>query len=203
MQQSAIRTNTNPATQPFIPAAETHQSVSSSPLQHVPKSVNGEGVKSSKPDNRSSAPDGRLCFCCKHPGHLKKDFQSSHTVTSAGQEDTYQQNALLSNRGTDQLMMDANFERKQGTKATRLTEKNGKDNRINPNSHIKTTDVSTVLVITKPMIALQDYNTRLLPLATILEVQVFIKTQINSQTLHLNIVHTHSNTLHKVNLLLA
>ena len=72
-QQSPIRTNTNPATQPFIPASETHQSVSSSPLQHIPKSVNGEGVKSSKPENRSSAPDGRLCFGCKQPGHLKKD----------------------------------------------------------------------------------------------------------------------------------
>ena len=57
-QQSPIMTNTNPATQPFIPAAETHQSVSSSPLQHVPKSVNGEGMKSSKPESRSSAPDG-------------------------------------------------------------------------------------------------------------------------------------------------
>ena len=57
-QQSTIRTNTNPATQPFIPAAETHQSMSSSPLQHVPKSVNGEEVKSSKPASRSSAPDG-------------------------------------------------------------------------------------------------------------------------------------------------
>ena len=72
-QQSPIRTNTNPHTQPFIPAAETHKSVSSSPLQHIPKSVNGEGVKSSKPENRSSAPDGRLCFHCKQPGHLKKD----------------------------------------------------------------------------------------------------------------------------------
>ena len=58
VQQSPIRTNTNPATQPFIPAAETHQSVSSSPSQHIPKSVNGEGVKSSKPESRSSAPDG-------------------------------------------------------------------------------------------------------------------------------------------------
>ena len=58
IQQSPIRTNTNLATQPFIPAAATHQSVSSSPLQHIPKSVNGEGVKSSKPENRSSAPDG-------------------------------------------------------------------------------------------------------------------------------------------------
>ena len=73
VQQSPIRTNTNPATQPFIPAAETHQSMSSSPSQHVPKSVNGEGVKSSKPESRSSAPDGRLCFHCKQPGHLKKD----------------------------------------------------------------------------------------------------------------------------------
>ena len=73
IQQFPIRTNANLATQPFIPAAETHQSVSSSPLQHVPKSVNGKGVKSSKPESRPSAPDGRLCFRCKQPGHLKKD----------------------------------------------------------------------------------------------------------------------------------
>ena len=57
-QQSPIRTNTNLATQPFIPAAETHQSMSSSPSQHVPKSVNGEGVKNSQPESRSSAPEG-------------------------------------------------------------------------------------------------------------------------------------------------
>ena len=47
--------------------------MSHSPLRHVPKSANGEGVKSSKPEGRSSAPDGRLCFRCKQPGHLKKD----------------------------------------------------------------------------------------------------------------------------------
>ena len=57
-QQSPFGTNTNPATQPSIPAAETHQPVSSSPLQHIPKSANGEVVKSSKPEGRSSAPDG-------------------------------------------------------------------------------------------------------------------------------------------------
>ena len=72
-QQSPIGTNTNPATQPSIPAAETHQPVFSSPLQHILKSANGEGVKSSKPESRSSAPDGRLCFHCKQAGHLKKD----------------------------------------------------------------------------------------------------------------------------------
>ena len=72
-QQSPIGTNTNPATQPSIPAAETYQPVSSSPSWHFPKSANGEGVKSSKPESRSSAPDGQLCFHCKQPGHLKKD----------------------------------------------------------------------------------------------------------------------------------
>ena len=71
--QSPLRTNTNPPTQPFILAAETHKSVSSSPQQHVPKSVNGEGVKSSKQQNKSSAPDRQLCYHCKQPGHLKKD----------------------------------------------------------------------------------------------------------------------------------
>ena len=142
-------------------------------------------------------------FAANNQATSRRIVQSSRTVPSTGQEGTCQQNAHLSNRGTDQLMMDVNFERKQGTKAVGLTEKNGKDHRINLNSHIKTTDVSTVPVIMKPMIALQDYNTRLLLLATMLEEQVFIKTQINSQTLHLNIVHTHSNTLNKVNLLLV
>ena len=56
-QQSPIGTNTNPATQLSIPAAETHQPVSSSPLQHIPKSANGEAVKNSKPESRSSAPN--------------------------------------------------------------------------------------------------------------------------------------------------
>ena len=72
-QQSPIGTNTNLATQPSIPAAETHQPASSSPPQHIPKSANGEGVKNSKPGTRDSATDGRLCFQCKQPRHLKKD----------------------------------------------------------------------------------------------------------------------------------
>ena len=72
-QQSPVRTNTNLPSKPFIPATETHKSISSSLQQHIPKSVNGEGVKSSEQENRSSAPDGRLCFRCKQPGHLKKD----------------------------------------------------------------------------------------------------------------------------------
>ena len=115
----------------------------------------------------------------------------------------YQQSALLNNRAAGQLMKDPNLERKEGAKAMKLREKNGKGHRINHSSQIKTTDVSTVLVTTKPVIALQDNNTRLPPLATLPVVQVFIKTPVNSQTLRLYIVHTHSNTLNKANPLLA
>ena len=57
-QQSPIGTNTNLATQPCIPATETHESVSSSPSQHIPKSATGKGVKSSKPESRSKVPYG-------------------------------------------------------------------------------------------------------------------------------------------------
>ena len=61
-QQSPIGTNTKLATQPSIPAVETHQPVSSSLPQHIPKSVNGEGVKNNKQATRPNATDGRLCF---------------------------------------------------------------------------------------------------------------------------------------------
>ena len=57
-QQSPIGTNTNPATQPSIPVAETHQSVSGSPPQHIPKSVNGKGVKNSKAATRPNTISG-------------------------------------------------------------------------------------------------------------------------------------------------
>ena len=133
----------------------------------------------------------------------RKIVWSSHTVPSAGQEDTYQQNLLLNNRTTGKLRMNTNFERKERTKTVKLAGKNGKEDRINHNTHIKITDVSTVLVITKLMISLQDNNTRLPPLAILLAVQVFTKNLVNFQIPHLNMVHHHSNTLNKVSLLLA
>ena len=111
-QQSPIRTNTNLPTQPFIQAAETHKSMSSSPLQHIPKYVNGEGVKSSKQENRSSDQMDDSAFTVNNQATSRRIAQSNHTVPNAGQEDTYQQNALLNNRATGQLMTDANFKRK-------------------------------------------------------------------------------------------
>ena len=61
-QQSPIGTNTNPAAQPTIPAAETHNPVSGSPPQHIRKSVNGKGVKNSKTTTGPNATEERLCF---------------------------------------------------------------------------------------------------------------------------------------------
>ena len=52
----------------------------------------------------------------------RKTVQSNHTVPSAGQEDTYQQGALLNNRATGQFMKDANFKRKQKARAMKLRE---------------------------------------------------------------------------------
>ena len=57
-QQSPTGTNTNPTTQPSIPATETHEFVSSSPRQYIPKSVNGEGVKNSKTATGPNATNG-------------------------------------------------------------------------------------------------------------------------------------------------
>ena len=72
-QQSPLQTNINPSTQPFIPAAATHTTVSSTPEQRIPKSLNGERVKNNRQQGRSNAQDEQLCFHCEQPGHLKKD----------------------------------------------------------------------------------------------------------------------------------
>ena len=50
--------------------------VPSTPEHQIPKSANGEGVKNSRKQGTAStscAPNGKLCFQCKQPGHLKKD----------------------------------------------------------------------------------------------------------------------------------
>ena len=53
IQQSPVKTNANPPTQPSIPDEEP---------QRVPKSTNGSQVKCSKPHPRQQ--DERLCFYC-------------------------------------------------------------------------------------------------------------------------------------------
>ena len=63
----------NPSAQQFIPGAAEHQIVPGSPGQGTSKSVNGEGVKNSRQQGKSSAPNECLCYPCKQPDHLKKD----------------------------------------------------------------------------------------------------------------------------------
>ena len=50
--------------------------VSDTPEEKIPKSLNGEGVKNSRKQATTSTTatqDSRLCFRCKQQGHLKKD----------------------------------------------------------------------------------------------------------------------------------
>ena len=66
-QPSPSRQGFNPLAQPFVLATEAQpNAVTNTPENKVPKSNGGQGVK-------SSAPNGRMCFRCKQPGHLKKD----------------------------------------------------------------------------------------------------------------------------------
>ena len=67
-QPSPFRQGFNPLAQPFVQAAEAQpNAVPNTPENKVPKSSDGQGVK-------SSAPDGWTCFRCKQPRHLKKDY---------------------------------------------------------------------------------------------------------------------------------
>ena len=128
--------------------------VPSTPEQKVSKSANGEGVKNSRKQGTaptSTAPDGRLCFWSKQPGHLKKDCpelsycskcktqgQIPAKCPSKGQNHRHPNKRCESvNRGSD----------KRYKKLQR-----GLEERINPSSLTKTTDVSTVQMITGPML---------------------------------------------------
>ena len=71
-QQSPLSTQINPSAQPFIPPVAAYQTVPGSPGQGTSKSVNGEGVKNSRQQGKSSAPDEHLCYQCKQLGHDQK-----------------------------------------------------------------------------------------------------------------------------------
>ena len=75
-QESPIGSQNNTPVQHVI--SDPVDTVPSMSEPKIPKSANGEGVKNSRKQvtaSTSTAPDGRLCFRCKQPGHLKKDCQ--------------------------------------------------------------------------------------------------------------------------------
>ena len=91
----------------------------------------------------------------------------------------YLQGALLNSKATSQIRKDVNFRRT--ARAMKLTKKSRKGQKTNHNSCTRITDVYTVLVITNPMIAPRDNNTRPTPLAILPVAQVFITKQNTSQ----------------------
>ena len=131
----------------------------------------------------------------------RKTAQSNRIAPSAGQEDMYPQGALLNSRTTGHIKKDENFGRT--ARAMKPARKSGKGHKTNHSFHTRTTNVYTVLAITNLVIAPRGNNTRLTPLATLPVAQVFIRTPVNFRTLHLHILHTHSNILSKANPLLA
>ena len=133
----------------------------------------------------------------------KRTAQNYHISPSAEQGDTYQPDALPSYRTADSQMKDVNFKREDQEKTVKLTEKNGKERRINHNSQTRITNASTAQVITGPVIALQDNSIRLQPLAILLVVQVFTNIRINFQLCHLNNIPPLNNTHHEASPLLV
>ena len=120
------------------------------------------------------------------PDTSRKMALNSRTAPDVGQEDMFPQGALLNSRTTGQL-------RKKIVRTRELTEKSAKHHKTNHSFHTSITDVSTVPAITNLVIAPQDNNTRPAPLAILPVAQVFIKTSINLQTLHL--LHSKANPL--------
>ena len=72
-QQSPLQTNTSLSVQSSIPAVVAHTILPSTSEQKVPNSLNGEGVKNNRQQDKPNARDEQLCFHCKQPGHFKKD----------------------------------------------------------------------------------------------------------------------------------
>ena len=116
----------------------------------------------------------------------RKTAPNSRTAPDVGQEDMFLQGALLNSRTTGQL-------RKKIVRTREPTEKRAKGHKTNHSFCTSITDVSTVLAMTNLMIVPRDNNTRPAPLAILPVAQVFIKTSINLQTLHL--LHSKANPL--------
>ena len=120
------------------------------------------------------------------PDTLRKTAPNIRTAPGAEQEDMCPQGAPLNGRATGQI-------RKKMVRAMELTKKSARGHKTSHSFHTSITDVSTVPVITNLAIVPPDNNTRLTPLAILPVAQVFIKTPVNLQTLHL--LHSKANPL--------
>ena len=200
-QQCPIGTNTNLATQPSIPATETHPPVSSSPPQHIPKSANGKGVKSSKPESRSSAPDGRLCSHCKQPGHLKKDCPEQPYCSKCRTRRHVPARCPSKQHGSRPNQEECKFQENSQSHETHKEEwKRSQDqpqfsHKNNRCLHCASDHQSHDC----PTRQQHQANTTSNPASG----PGIYQNTSQFQTLHLHILHTHSNILNKANSLLA
>ena len=151
---------------PFIPAAAAPQNVHSSPQQNIPKSTNGEGVIRSRQHGKSKGQDKQLCFCCKQPGHLKRNCPELLYCSKCKTKGHVPTKCPTKQQDAEQAPEGHEFHGPTH-KGNELTETSGRDHRINPDSPTQTTDASTVQETTQPMIVQRDTSIRHLPLATL------------------------------------
>ena len=152
-QESPIGIQNNPPAQRIISAPVA--TVPNTPEHKVPKSANGEAVKNSRKQGTaptSTAPDGRLCFWCKQPGHLKKDCQELPYCSKCKTQGHIPASVLPRDKTSDSPTKDVKVSTEDLTKDAKIAEKTGRRDRISPSSLTETTDVSTAQVITGPVI---------------------------------------------------
>ena len=148
-------------------------------------------MKNSKQESRSSAPNGRLCFHCKQPGHLKKDCPEQLYCSRCGTQGHIPARCSAKQQGNKPNQEGCEFLENSQSHETHKEE--WKKSQDQPQFSHQNNKCLHQPVITNLMIAPLGNNTRLTPLAILPVAQVFIKTTVNFQTLH--IFHSKANPL--------
>ena len=139
----------------------------------------------------SSAPDGRLCFRCKQPGHLKKDYPELPYCSKCKTQGHIPAKCPTKNSNSQQDKRCKSFDRRSDEKH----ETRGEEWRKAQDQPQFSNMNNRCLNCAEHMTAQQGINIRHPPLAILLMAQVFI-TIHNSQII-LKVIH-HINICNKV-----